>query len=357
VFGRLSADEFIIVLPDLETSGDVHPIARRIRLSLSEAFRLEERDVYLSASIGVAHSHESGHDAAQLLEQADAAMYRAKELGRDRLEVFDHQMRTRARARLQIEHDLRRAVEQGELTVHYQPGIALDTGQICGAEALLRWEHPERGMIYPDSFIPVAEETGLIVPIGRYVLEEAISKASEWTRHLPHLEEFKIAVNLSARELVSPNLVDHVADVLNGYGFPADHLSLELTESILIDDAECSLDVLRQLKDLGVTLAIDDFGTGYSSLSYLHRFPVDCVKIDRAFVNQLNADGTGSAVTTAVMNMASALDIMSSAEGVETEDQLAGLRRLECSCAQGFLFAQAMPANELATLLESKKSW
>jgi diguanylate cyclase (GGDEF)-like protein len=356
IVGRLSADEFIVVLPDMATAAEVAPLAMRLDEALSEPFQLDGGDVYLSASVGVAHSGD-GASAAQLLEQADAAMYRAKELGRDRLEVFDDRLRTRARERLQLEQDLRQAIDEGHLVVHYQPGIELSSGRICGVEALLRWQHAERGLLLPGDFIPTAEATGLIVPIGRFVLEQAVSQARNWAQHLPDLDGFMVAVNFSARELNSPGMAEQVADVLDRHGWPPELLSMELTESILIEDADGALRTLEQLKEIGVMLAIDDFGTGYSSLSYLHRFPVDIVKIDRAFITPLRADGGGSAVTTAVMHMADALEIRTSAEGVETPEQLEGLRKLRCHSAQGFLFSKAVPAKDLRSMLESKPAW
>jgi diguanylate cyclase (GGDEF)-like protein/PAS domain S-box-containing protein len=357
--GRFSADDFLVVLTGVPHVSAATPVATELELALSEPFSLDvgAGEVYLSASIGMAHSSDANGTAEDLVQLAGAAMYRAKELGRDRIEVFDHHMRTRARERLQLEHDLRLAVERGELLVHYQPKIDLTTGSIIGAEALLRWHHPERGIILPTQFIPVAEETGLIVRIGRFVLEEAVSQARRWLDRLPANAPFIMAVNFSARQITAPDLVTNVARVLLKYSWPPERLSFELTESVLVDDADSTLDVLNELKRLGVRLAIDDFGTGFSSLSYLHRFPVDIVKIDRAFVSQLEADGSGSAVVTAVMHMAEALDLITSAEGVETKEQLEGLRRLGCHWAQGFLFARPLVAEEMTEMLGHAPSW
>jgi EAL domain-containing protein (putative c-di-GMP-specific phosphodiesterase class I) len=257
---------------------------------------------------------------------------------------------------LHVDRELRLAVERAELTLHYQPKVDLATGGIIGVEALLRWEHPEKGPVAPSAFIDVAEETGLIVRIGRWVLEEAVRQARVWTDRLA-LDSWIVAVNLSARQLTASDLVPHVAAVLQRNDWPADRLVLELTESILIDDSEATLGVLQDLKRLGVKLAIDDFGTGYSSLSYLHRFPVDIVKIDRTFVEPLRANGEGSVVATAVLHMARALGLATSAEGVEHPDQLAGLRAIGCDLAQGFLFSQAVPADEITAMLATQPHW
>jgi EAL domain-containing protein (putative c-di-GMP-specific phosphodiesterase class I) len=305
----------------------------------------------------MAHSSDSDGTADNLVQLAGAAMYRAKELGHDRMAVFDEGMRTRANERMRIENDLHLAMERNELVVHYQPKIDLDKGTIVGAEALLRWEHPDRGLILPARFIPIAEETGMIVPIGRFVLEEAIRQARQWSDDIPGAEPLITAVNFSARQISTPDLITNVARVLLKHSWPPERLSLELTESVLVDDADSTLDVLNELTQLGVKLAIDDFGTGYSSLSYLHRFPVDIVKIDRAFVSELAEDGSGSAVVTAVMHMAEALELVTSAEGVETADQLAGLRRLGCKWAQGYLFARPLDAESVTELLISGTRW
>jgi EAL domain-containing protein (putative c-di-GMP-specific phosphodiesterase class I) len=284
-------------------------------------------------------------------------MYRAKELGRDRLEVFDHAMRARATEQLRLDRELRLAVERSELALHYQPEIDLETGRIVGVEALLRWYHPERGLVLPTEFIPAAEDTGLIVRIGRWVLEEAVLQARTWGERVPGLRDFNVAVNLSARQLSAPDLIKSIQHVLDTYSWPASHLTLELTESVLIDDADATLEVLNDLKRLGVKLAIDDFGTGFSSLSYLHRFPVDVVKVDRTFVTDVRADGDGSPVAAAVMHMARALGLVTAAEGVEDTAQLDGLRVLGCDLAQGFLFARPIPSQELELMLKADAQW
>ncbi len=260
-------------------------------------------------------------------------------------------MRSAAHHRLQRERDLRLALDRHELVVHYQPKVEVATGAVVGAEALVRWQHPTLGLIYPDEFIPVAEETGMIVRLGRWVLEDAVRQARNWADTIPGLDHFVMAVNFSPRQMSAVDLVTNLGRVLLKYDWPPERLSVEVTEGILIDDAEGSLEVLEQLTTMGVRLAIDDFGTGYSSLSYLHRFPVDIVKIDRAFVTDLQADGTGSMVAAAIMQMADALDVVTAAEGVETSDQLQGLRALGCNWAQGYLFSRPVPAAELGERL------
>ena len=348
--GHFSADEFVIVLDDVGGIDDPLLVAQRIESALAEPFSLADGEVYLSASVGIALSDDVP-SAEVLLQHADTALTRAKRLGRSRVEVFDTDLRAEALARLHLERDLRLAVDRGDLVLHFQPKVSVASGDIVGAEALLRWEHPEQGRIPPAAFVPIAEENGLIRRIGAWVLEESVRHARLWVDAMPQHERFVISVNLSARQLSSPDLLEDVARVLDVHRWPPDQLMLELTETVLIDDAEASLEVLAALKELGVKLAIDDFGTGYSSLNYLHRFPVDVVKIDRAFVLDLDADGEGSPVAAAVMLVARALGLTACAEGVEQETHLAGLRTLGCDWAQGFLFAEPLPAEDMARAL------
>ncbi len=363
--GHFGADEFAIVLEGIRDVEDVHYIASRLDLALSEPFTIDiesiddasEHQIFLSASIGVAITDGSATTPNQLIQRADSAMYGAKNRGGDRLEVWDEALQARAAAQLRLDADLRRAIERAELHLNYQPKIDLGTGRICGVEALLRWHHPERGVVLPSEFIGAAEETGIIVRIGTWVIDEAVRQARAWLDRSTQRDTLTVAVNLSARQLGSPGLVSTVERALVRYGWPAGDLTLELTESILIDDAEATLEVLQELKHLGVKLAIDDFGTGYSSLSYLHRFPVDLVKVDRAFVTPLTADGHGSPVATAVIHMARALGLGCVAEGVEEPDQLAGLRALGCDIAQGFWFARPVPADALFQLLVDDPTW
>jgi diguanylate cyclase (GGDEF)-like protein/PAS domain S-box-containing protein len=344
--GHFGADEFVIILDRASSAGDARFVAHRIDLALSEPFSLEEGEVYLTASIGVALA-TGGESSVELIQHADAAMARAKELGRDRMEVFDQVMRTRADEQLRIDRQLRAAVDNGELTIHYQPIVETRSGTVLGAEALLRWNHPDEGLLRPERFLAVAEDTGTIVRIGRWVIEQAVNQARCWVDRHPHLESFTISVNVSARQVASPGLVDHIARVLELHGWPPDQLSLELTEGILVEDRETSLAVLTDLKELGLSLAMDDFGTGFSSLNELHRFPLDAVKIDPSFVASLDADGDGSPVATAVLHMAHALGLYVIAEGVEKRAQLDGLLELRCDLAQGELLAPPGPPDEI----------
>ena len=355
--GHFGADEFVVLLEDIDDIEDVRFVAHRLELALSEPFAFEEGEIFLSASVGVAVSESGDETSDVLLQRADAAMYRAKELGRNRLEVFDHAMHTRVVERLRVDRDLRAAIERAELALRYQPEIDLVSGRILGAEALLRWLHPDRGEIPPSEFIEIAEDTGLIVRIGRWVLEEAVHQARTWIDRLDDVDDLVVSVNLSPRQLTSPDLVGTVDRILRRYDWPPRDLVLEVTESVLVDDAEAALEILDQLKALGVRLAIDDFGTGFSSLSYLHRFPVDIVKIDRSFVTPLGAEGDGSPIADAVMHMARALGLTTCAEGVENHHQLVGLRRLGCEWGQGFHFAEPLPSEEFASLLRAGRTF
>jgi len=359
--GHFGGDEFVVIVDQARDVEEVLQVANRIDHSLQDPFTISiaGKDnayaLHLSASIGVALPTNGDH-AHEMLQHADTAMNRAKDRGRDRVEIFDHTMQDDATELLRVDRELRLAVERSELSLRYQPKVDLRSGRVAGVEALLRWHHPDRGLVLPSEFIGVAEETGLIVRIGAWVLDEAVRQARSWVDGLA-LDDFCVAVNVSARQLSAPGLVGDVADALRRYDWPAPWLTLELTESILVDDADASLGVLEDLEQLGVRLAIDDFGTGYSSLRYLHRFPVDIVKVDRAFVTSLTADGGGSPVATAVVHMARALGFLTAAEGVEKPEQLAGLRALGCDWAQGFLFAEPLPPADLVDLLRSVTSW
>jgi EAL domain-containing protein (putative c-di-GMP-specific phosphodiesterase class I) len=284
-------------------------------------------------------------------------MYRAKDRGRARWELFDNAMRASAVDRLDIETALRRALERRELRVFYQPIIDVETGAIDGIEALLRWEHPERGLLHPDDFITVAEETGLIVPIGSWVLDQACRQAQRWQASAASPTPLRISVNLSGRQLSHPSLVADVSSVLTTTGIDPGLVELEITESVLMDDVEMSSDTLGQLHALGVKLAVDDFGTGYSSLSYLRKFPVDLLKVDRSFIDALGEDNDDSAIVTAIITLAHTLGLVAVAEGVETAAQLEALRRLRCDRAQGFHMARPANDHETGELLRAHPTW
>jgi diguanylate cyclase (GGDEF)-like protein len=330
---RFGGDEFVIVCDPLEENA--HALAERLAGALVEPFDYEGHEIYLSGSVGLSLSG-LGQSAETLLAEADAAMYRAKELGRAGFVVFDEEMRDQARARLATEASLHRALEREEFVVHYQPLLSLSDGVVTGAEALLRWRHPERGLLAPDQFLDTAEETGLIVPIGDWVLRAACTQAATWCQTYPAGRAPIVSVNLSVAQLAEPGLVAQVARILGETRLEPSQLCIELTESMLIDDPAAAGGVLRGLKDLGVALSMDDFGTGYSSLSYLHHYPVDQLKIDRSFVALLNDQSVDQAIVRSIIELAHALDIEVVAEGVETLHQLATLRGLGCDLAQGY---------------------
>ena len=339
---RLGGDEFVVQLPDASAATAV---AEHLNRALAAPFAIGGRDLVIGASIGITVAGDGDKRALDLLRQADIAMYRAKEAGRGGYAIFDAAMSRQAEERLALEADLRRALARGEFELHYQPTITLKTGQISGVEALVRWRHPEQGLIPPFKFIPLAEETGLILPLGSWVLAEACRQAVVWHAQYPDRPPLTVAVNLSARQLRDPGLADEIARVMRASGIPPRYLTLELTESMLMHDAPATLAVLSQLKALGLRLAIDDFGTGYSSLAYLKRFPIDILKVDKAFVDGLGRDEQDTAIVRTVLLLGSALDLVTTAEGIETAEQAAQLRALGCELGQGYHFARpTLPA-------------
>jgi len=350
--GRLGGDEFA-VLCEVRHANDAMTIAEQIATTVEAPLDLESRQVVVSASIGIALSGGST-TAGDLLENADAAMYRAKERGKARIEIYDESMRIRTLRRLQVESALRAAIEQEQLVVYYQAEVALANGEITGAEALVRWRDPARGLVMPDEFIPVAEETGLIVPLGAWVLREACEEAARL-----HADgwRLKMAVNLSTRQLAHPGLVDLVADTLDETGVEPDSLCLEITESVLMQDADRAVVLLEELKALGVMLSLDDFGTGYSSLSYLRRFPVDTVKVDRSFIDGLVDRPSDASIVAAVRDVTRSLGLGVVAEGIETPEQLERLKALGYEKGQGYLFARPGPPEALHYLLRTGGPW
>ncbi|HEX2039797.1 MAG TPA: EAL domain-containing protein [Acidimicrobiales bacterium] len=345
---RFGGDEFVLLLDDIESDDHAVDVAARIGEVFTVPFELSGREVKVTASIGIAlTTGRPGERAETLVRDADAAMYRAKEKGKARFEIFDDAIRMRAVRRLETEQALRRAVERGELELLYQPGVWLDSGRVAAVEALARWCHPERGPVPPAEFIPIAEETGLILPLGDWVLEQAAVLAArlQWVSEPGWV--MTVAVNLSARQLGDPKLVDRVGSLLAAHGLPPRALSLEITESVLMDDAESARRTLGELKSLGVYLAVDDFGTGYSSLAYLKRFPVDALKVDKSFVDGLGREGEDGAIVRAIVTLAQTLGLDTVAEGVETAEQVERLVELGCVFAQGYHFARPMPAEQL----------
>jgi diguanylate cyclase (GGDEF)-like protein/PAS domain S-box-containing protein len=355
-FARFGGDEFVMLLIDLVDDGDAEHVAQRILDDLAVSFRVEGRDVPVSASIGVVVGHPEHTTPEQSLRDADLAMYRAKSNGKGRYEVFRPGTESEETERLDRELALRRALERGELEVHYQPVVSLESASIVGLEALVRWRHPTRGLVPPVEFIPLAEETGLIVPLGRFVLEEACRQLHAWIVREPARSSLVVSVNLSTYQFRQPDLSDQVADVLAVTGLEPARLCLEVTESAMMADADSAADTMGRLKALGTRLSIDDFGTGYSSLSYLKRFPVDFVKIDRSFIGDLAEGEVDTEIVRAVIRLSAAIGIRAVAEGVETEHQLRVLRELGCPLVQGYLLARPQPAADVERLLQQRGS-
>ena len=345
---RLGGDEFAVLLEDAESEDDAVRVARRITEALRAPLVVADREVTASASIGIA----SGDGAAEdLVRNADVAMYRAKGSGKGRYQVFEPGMHADVLARLELEADIQRAIEREEFVVHYQPIIALADGRIVGVEALARWQHPDRGLVPPCDFIPVAEETGLIIPIGRLVLREACRQAALWQTEVTAPSTFAISVNLSGRQLAQPALIDEVRAAIADSRLAPGTLLLELTETVLMQDTDASIEQLRALKELDLRIAVDDFGTGYSSLRYLQRFPIDILKIAKPFVDGVAEASDEAILARAVSDLGRNLGLATIAEGIEHENQAAALRALGCKLGQGFLYSRPLPADQMTELL------
>ena len=348
---RLGGDEFAVLLEDLVEHSEAVRAAERILAALSAPYQLQGREVRIEASIGVAVDEP---DAEEFLRHADVAMYRAKSQGRGRLCVFEPKMQDELSKRLGLEADLPRAIDSGEIGIHYQPVVRIDDGSLAGFEALARWNHPERGLLAPESFIGVAEETGAIVDLGRHVLNIACAQARAWTAAMPAASVF-MSVNLSGRQLESSEIVNDVRAALTVNEIEPSMLMLEITETVLMQDTEAMIERLQQLRTLGVRLAIDDFGTGYSSLRYLRRFPVDALKMAKPFVEGLDEDTQSAALARTIIDLASNLGIVCIAEGIETGAQKDKLHELGCGLGQGFHFARPAPSLQLSELLAAKR--
>jgi diguanylate cyclase (GGDEF)-like protein len=350
---RLGGDEFGVLLEDGGDDGlTAADVAGRILETLEEPFDLDGTEVYARASIGisVAEPDDPVGSADELLRNADVAMYMAKEGGKARYQLFEPAMHDTALRRLELRAAMQRAIDHDEFRLFYQPVIELPTGKITGVEALIRWFDPEKGIVPPLDFIPLAEETGLIVPIGRWVLMEACSHAARLAETFAALD-LHMAVNLSARQIARPEIVEEVREALSASQLDPSKLVLEITESVMIHDMDLAIGRLKELKTLGVQLAIDDFGTGYSSLNYVRRFPVDILKVDKSFIDGVTEGGESSALTAAVIELASILNLKPVAEGIERADQLEQLIAMKCDLGQGFLFAKPLPTDELEVLL------
>ncbi|MGQ0803617.1 MAG: putative bifunctional diguanylate cyclase/phosphodiesterase [Actinomycetota bacterium] len=346
---RLGGDEFAILLDGTEPI-DEQLVARRIKASLDAPFVMQGKEVFVRASVGIATS-TGAEQADDLVRNADVAMYQAKSAGRSGYEVFEDRMHTAMVERLELEADLRRALDNEELVLHYQPVIALESNRITGVETLVRWQHPRRGLVFPGEFIPTAEETGLIVPMGRWILEHACRQARSWHEGRPGEQPLSLTVNLSARQVQDPDVVADVEAILSSTGIDPQHVVLELTESVLMEDTEQTIVRLTELKELGVRLAIDDFGTGYSSLSYLHRFPIDVLKIDQSFVRNIPSGAEEMALMRTIVKLGETFALATVAEGIERLEQLDELREMGCQFGQGFYFSKAVPAASLDAML------
>ncbi|PZV14980.1 MAG: two-component system response regulator [Pseudanabaena sp.] len=350
---RLGGDEFVMLLEETEDINDVIEVVQRIKESLKVPLIIEGNEIVISTSIGIALNSSTYTQPDQLLRDADTAMYRAKEQGRDRYEIFNPAMHTEALKKLRIENELRRAIDRQELRVHYQPIVCLKSGRILGFEALVRWQHPEQGLIYPAEFIPIAEDAGLIVAIDFWVLHEACSQLRAWQEDFPVAMTLTMSVNLSAKQFTKSNLTSQIENILKKTNLENHNLKIEVTESILIEKPSLAAQILGELSERNIQTCIDDFGTGYSSLSYLHRFPIHTLKIDRSFINQLDHYPEDSEIVKAIIVLGINLGLNVIAEGVESAKQLDCLRDYNCHAGQGYYLFKPLASDEIPTLLQS----
>jgi predicted signal transduction protein with EAL and GGDEF domain len=348
---RMGGDEFTVLLSDIDDVGEAVRIAERIQVAMALPFLIRDQEIYASASTGIVFG-DVGHTLAdEVLRDADLAMYRAKAMGKSRYEVFDRSMRKGAVSRLAVETALRHALKNNEFVLHYQPIIELQAGTIVGVEALVRWQRRPDELVYPGDFIDVAEDTGLILYIGMWVLREACRQMHQWHRQFPRAKPLTVSVNISPRQFVQPNLVEQIKQIVAETGIDPNTLRLEITESVTMGDVERTIRILSQLREIGVRFSVDDFGTGYSSLSYLHRFPLDVLKIDRSFVMRMNEDHERLQIVQTIMTLARNLGIEVVAEGTETEMQVDHLRNIGCDFGQGFFFSRALAPETVTDLL------
>jgi diguanylate cyclase (GGDEF)-like protein len=355
IIARLGGDEFAVLIDHVKRPTDAIIVAESVLQLIGSPVELDGHQVFPSASIGIALSNRKYGQAEDIMRDADTAMHRAKNDGRARAELFDKSMHAQAVSVLQFSNELRRAVGRAEFCNHYQPIMSLKTGELTGFEALVRWEHPERGLVPPVDFIPLAEDTGMIVPIGFFVLEEACNQLRRWQQEFPNCEGLTMSVNLSGKQLNHSELVSEVAAIITKTGIDPQYLKLEITESVVMENAAKATAILKELRGLGVRLAIDDFGTGYSSLSYLRRFPVDILKIDRAFVSRMSIDREDYELVRTIVDLAHLLKMEVVAEGIETSNQQILLRTLKCEYGQGYLYSKPMRSVEADRYVQEKK--
>jgi predicted signal transduction protein with EAL and GGDEF domain len=344
----MGGDEFAIIMTQMEQAADAATLSKRIRDSVIKPYQVEGHQIVTDISIGISVAPMDAVESDELLRNADMALYDAKADGRGTFRFFEPEMNTRMKVRRELEMDLRKALATEQFELYYQPLVVLETNEVNGFEALLRWNHPARGMVSPADFIPIAEETGLIVPLGEWVLKAACNEAVHWPEHI------KVAVNLSPAQLNCRNLVSMVTSALNETGMPPHKLQLEITETVLLQNTFTTLATLHELRKMGVQIALDDFGTGYSSLSYLRSFPFDKIKIDRSFIQDLSNGAEPLAIVNAVAGLAKCLNMTSTAEGVETQQQMDVLQAIGCTEMQGYLFSHARPANEIRQFFQRK---
>ncbi|QTD51057.1 EAL domain-containing protein [Sulfidibacter corallicola] len=354
---RFGGDEFAILLDQIANLAVAEEMASVILERLQQVFELEGHEVFTCSSIGIAFPASGKETPEELLRDADIALYRAKKMGRARFEVFDKSLHLEVLSRLELEHDLRLALKQDEIDVHYQPIVDLRSGKLSGFEALARWHHPLRGLVPPDEFIPIAEETGLITPISKFILARACDDIVKWQKDFPEIGPLTISVNLSTKQFLEGNLIEQVRHVLGESGLPAERLKLEITESLLMEELDMVKLVLGQLRSMNVKLMLDDFGTGYSSLSYLHRFPLNTVKIDASFVRNMHLAEENLAIVRAIKMLAIALNMEVVAEGIETLEQVRQLRALKCEYGQGYYFSKPKSGREIEVLLNQSPGW
>jgi diguanylate cyclase (GGDEF)-like protein/PAS domain S-box-containing protein len=353
--GRLGGDEFLTLLPEIESVQDAGKVARRILDSISQPFLLAGQEIFITPSIGISVYPHDGADADALLKNSDAAMYHAKDQGRNNFQYYNRSINLAASEKLTLENDMRKGMERGEFVVYYQPQVDLRTGEIAGCEALARWLHPEMGLISPQQFIPLAEETGLIVPLGKWVLFEACRQAKAWNSTRP--STLRVSVNLSSYQFRQKDLMEVIVEALETSRLEPSHLELEITESAIMQDTDRAILMLKEFREMQIRIAIDDFGTGYSSLNYLKRFPLNVLKIDQSFIKDITVNSQDASITTAIIALAQSLGLEVVAEGVETREHLLLLREKGCDLMQGYFFSRPVPADVFSRMLQDGSTW